>query len=96
MASTVWSEMRKRQYPHVKANVMDPGDSEPLAEESIARTVNKTRARQGVSVQASISSLEDMPVARRFGKTGAASTVLQLRNEATQRALPGRSRMKKV
>ena len=60
MASTVWSEMRKRQYPHVKANVMDPG------------------------------------VVRRFGKTGAANTVIQLRNEATQRALPGRSRMKKV
>ena len=38
---------RARQYEHIKESVLDRGESETVAEEIAARTVNKERARHG-------------------------------------------------
>lgn len=100
MPSTAWSAKRKRQYMHVKTSLLESGKPEPLAEEIAARVVNKERAQHGESVQASASSLNDMSASRRGGlrsHTGAGGrTLLQLRNEARQRGVPGRSKMNKA
>jgi hypothetical protein len=52
MPSTEWSAKRKRQYQHIKDSVLARGQSEPLAEEIAARTVNKERAQHGESDKA--------------------------------------------
>jgi plasmid stabilization system protein ParE len=100
MPSTEWSAKRKRQYQHIKDSVLARGESEPLAEEIAARTVNKERAQHGESVEASASSVSDISAGRRGGlrsHTGAAGrTVAQLRNEARQRGIKGRSFMNKA
>ena len=97
--STVWSAKRKRQYQHIKESVLARGESVPLAEEIAARTVNKERAQHGESMEASASSLNDMPAGRRGGlrsHTGAGGrTFAQLRNEASERGIKGRSKMNK-
>jgi hypothetical protein len=100
MPNKVWSAKRERQYKHVKDSLMAHGDAEPLAEEIAARVVNKERARHGESVQASASSLNDISSSRRGGlrsHSGAAGrTLMQLRNEARQRGVKGRSTMNKA
>jgi plasmid stabilization system protein ParE len=100
MPSTEWSAKRKRQYQHIKESVLKRGQSESLAEEIAARTVNKERAQHGESVEASASSVNDMPAGRRGGlrshKGSGGRTVAQLRNEASQRGIVGRSSMNKV
>ena len=100
MPSTEWSAKRKRQYQHIKDSVLARGESLPLAEKIAARTVNKERAQHDESMEASASSVNDIPAARRGGlrsHTGAAGrTVAQLRNEASQRGIKGRSRMNKA
>jgi hypothetical protein len=99
MPNKVWSAKRERQYKHVKDSLMAHGDAEPLAEEIASRVVNKERARHGESVQASASSINDISSGRRgglrshFGTVG--RTVMQLRNEARQRGVKGRSSMNK-
>ena len=71
-----------------------------LAEEIAARTVNKERAQHGESKTASASSVDDMPAGRRGGLRSHAGeggrTLAQLRNEASERGIPGRSRMNKA
>lgn len=98
--STVWSAKRKRQFQHIKESVLARGESVPLAEEIAARIVNKERAQHGESMEASASSLNDMSAGRRGGlrsHTGAGGrTVAQLRNEASQRGIKGRSKMNKI
>ena len=100
MPSTDWSAKRKRQYQHIKDSVLARGESEPLAEEIAARTVNKERAQHGESVEASASSINDISAGRRGGRrshSGAAGrTVAQLRSEASQRGITGRSKMNKA
>jgi len=100
MPQNAWSAKRKRQYGHVKDSLIDGGKSEHLAEEIAARVVNKERAQHGESAQASASSLDDMSASRRGGlrshRGAGGRTVLQLRNEARQRAVKGRSRMNKA
>ena len=100
MPTTEWSTKRKRQYQHIKDSALARGESEPLAEEIAARTVNKERAQHGESMEASASSVNDLSAGRRGGlrsHTGAAGrTVAQLRNEASQRGIKGRSRMNKA
>lgn len=100
MPSTDWSAKRKRQYQHIKDSVLARGKSESLAEEIAARTVNKERAQHGESMESSASSINDISAGRRGGlrsHTGAGGrTVAQLRNEASQRGIKGRSRMNKA
>ena len=100
MPRTAWSAKRERQYDHVKDNLLERGKSEELAEEIAARTVNKERARHGESQTASASSLDDISSGRRGGlhshRGEAGRTLAQLRNEARQRGVKGRSTMSKA
>ena len=100
MPSSDWSAKRRRQYEHIKDSVLARGKSEPLAEEIAARTVNKERAQHGESTEASASSVNDMTASKRGGlrsHTGAVGrTVAQLRSEARQRGINGRSSMNKA
>jgi len=94
-----WSAKRERQYLHVRESLLDRGTPQPLAEEIAARVVNKERAQHGESVEASPSSINDMSAGRRGGlrshEGAGGRTLLQLRNEARQRGLKGRSSMNK-
>jgi hypothetical protein len=100
MPQKAWSAKRERQYAHIKKSLLERGRPEPLAEEIAARVVNKERAQHGESVQASASSINDMSAGRRGGlrshQGAGGRTLLQLRNEARQRRLKGRSTMNKA
>lgn len=100
MPQKAWSAKRERQYAHIKDSLIDRGKPLPLAEEIAARVVNKERAQHGESVEASSSSINDMSAGRRGGlrshQGAAGRTLLQLRNEARQRGLKGRSSMNKA
>jgi hypothetical protein len=100
MPSTVWSAKRERQYAHVKDSLLEQGKAEPLAEEIAARVVNKERAQHGESATASASSINDISSGRRGGlrshEGGGGRTLEQLRNEARQRGIKGRSTMNKA
>ena len=100
MPQKTWSAKRERQYVHIKSSLLERGRPEPLAEEIAARVVNKERAQHGESMQASASSLSDIPASRRGGlrshRGAGGRTLLQLRNEARQRGVKGRSTMNKA
>lgn len=100
MPQTAWSAKRERQYAHIKDSLLQRGKGKQLAEEIAARTVNKERAQQGEAEQVSASSINDMPASRRGGlrsHSGAGGrTLAQLKNEARQRGVKGRSRMNKA
>jgi hypothetical protein len=100
MPQAAWSAKRKRQYAHIKDGLLAQGRAEPLAEEIAARVVNKERAQHGESVTASASSVNDISAGRRGGlrshQGAGGRTLLQLRNEARQRGLKGRSSMNKA
>jgi len=100
MPQKTWSAKRERQYAHIKDSLLEQGKPKSLAQEIAARVVNKERARRGESVEASASSINDMPAGRRGGlrshKGPGGRTLLQLRNEARQRGLKGRSAMNKA
>lgn len=100
MPTNAWSAKRERQYLHIKDSLLDRGKTEPLAEEIAARVVNKERARHGESVEASASSVDDISSGRRGGlrshRGAGGRTVRQLRNEARQRGVKGRSTMNKA
>mgnify|MGYP001552552001 CR=1 FL=1 len=100
MPTNTWSPKRERQYAHIKESLVRRDEGKQLAEEIAARTVNKERAQHGEAEQASASSLNDMPAGRRGGlrsHLGAGGrTLAQLRNEARQRGVKGRSRMNKM
>src|SRR5581483_1188084 len=67
MPQQAWSAKRERQYEHIKEGLKERGDSEDLAEEIAARTVNKARARSGESKTASRTSVRDISSSRRGG-----------------------------
>ena len=100
MPVRAWSAKRERQYEHIKDGLLDRGTNEDKAEEIAARTVNKDRARAGEARTASRSSIDDHSSARRGGlrshggPTG--RTYDQLRNEARDRGIKGRSAMTKA
>src|SRR3954453_11869688 len=100
MPQQAWSAKRERQYEHSKAGLEERGDSEDLAEEIAARTVNKERARAGEAKTSSRSSTRDISSSRRGGlrsHTGPGGrTRDQLYNEARQRGIKGRSKMTKA
>lgn len=95
-----WSVKRERQYEHIKQSLRERGKGVQLAEEIAARTVNKERAQHGEAKEASASSVNDLPASRRGGlhsHAGAAGrTLAQLRNEASDRGVKGRSKMNKA
>lgn len=100
MPQKAWSAKRERQYAHIKDSLLDSGKPESLAQEIAARVVNKERAQHGEAVTTSASSVNDMSAGRRGGlhshQGSGGRTVLQLRNEARQRGLTGRSAMNKA
>ena len=100
MPQKAWSAKRERQYTHVKDSLLEGGKPESVAQEIAARVVNKERAQHGESVSASASSINDMSASRRGGLRShqgpGGRTILQLRNEARQRGLAGRSTMNKA
>jgi plasmid stabilization system protein ParE len=99
MPQRVWSDKRERQYEHIKEGLLDRGTGEETAEEIAARTVNKERARHGEAREASPSSVHDISSGRRGGLRShhgsGGRTYDQLRNEAKERGIKGRSRMNK-
>ena len=60
MPQQAWNKKRERQYDHIKAGLRKRGESEDVAEEIAARTVNKERARKGEARTASRSSIDDI------------------------------------
>lgn len=99
MPQSAWSDKRERQYEHIKQGLLERGTGEDKAEEIAARTVNKERARHGEAKEASRTSIDDISSERRGGlrshRGSSGPTYDQLRNEAKQRGIRGRSRMNK-
>jgi hypothetical protein len=95
-----WNAKRERQYRHIKEGLVERGDTEDLAEEIAARTVNKERARSGEARQSSRSSAEDISSGRRGGlrshRGPGGRTRDQLYEEARRRGVRGRSTMSKA
>jgi len=100
MPQRAWNAKRDRQYDHIKEGLLQRGDSEDLAEEIAARTVNKERARAGEAEQASRTSTKDISSGRRGGlrshQGSAGRTRDQLYDEARRRGVKGRSKMSKA
>lgn len=100
MPKSVWSAKRERQYGHIKESLLERGEEPKVAEEIAARTVNKERAQHGEAAEVSASSINDISASRRGGLRSHSGpggrTLAQLRNEASQRGVPGRSRMNKA
>ena len=100
MPQRAWSNKRERQYDHIKEGLLDRGTGEEKAEEIAARTVNKERAQHGETMEASRTSIRDLSSGRRGGlrshRGSGGRTYDQLRNEAKERGIKGRSRMNKA
>ncbi len=100
MPQAAWNQKRERQYQHIKDGLRQRGDSEELAEEIAARTVNKERARSGEARAASPVSTKDISSSRRGGlrshRGAGGRTRDQLYAEARRRGVPGRSKMSKA
>lgn len=94
-----WNNKRERQYQHVKDSAKDRGESEDTAEEIAARTVNKSRAQEGESEEASSTSTKDKSPSERGGErshSGAQGrTKDQLYEDAKREDVEGRSKMTK-
>jgi len=99
MPRSAWSPKRERQYEHIKEGLLERGTGEDRAEEIAARTVNKERAQHGEARDASRTSVEDLSPGRRGGLRSHSGsrgrTYDQLRNEARERGIKGRSKMNK-
>jgi hypothetical protein len=100
MPQQAWNAKRERQYEHIKDGLEERGNSEDLASEIAARTVNKERARAGESKQASVASIRDISSGRRGGlrshKGSGGRTKAQLYEEARRKGVEGRSKMTKA
>ena len=94
-----WSPKRERQYEHIKAGVEHRGDSEAVAEEIAARTVNKERAKAGETLTARGTSTEAPSASSRGGLSShrgrGGRTRKQLYEEARRKGIEGRSKMTK-
>jgi plasmid stabilization system protein ParE len=99
MPQNGWSPKRERQYEHIKEGLVERGTGEDKAEEIAARTVNKERARHGEAKDPSRTSIADISSGRRGGlrshEGSGGRTYDQLRNEARERGIKGRSKMRK-
>jgi hypothetical protein len=100
MPQQAWNAKRERQYEHIKEGLKQRGDSEKLAEEIAARTVNKERARHGESKTKILSSTKDISSGRRGGlrshRGASGRTRDQLYQEAKRKGIAGRSKMTKA
>ena len=100
MPQRAWSAKRERQYEHIKEGLLERGTAADKAEEIAARTVNKERARYGEAREVSRTSIADISSGRRGGLRShlgsGGPTYDQLRNEAKERGIKGRSRMNKA
>ena len=100
MPKRAWSAKRERQYEHIKSGLKRRGDSEDLAEEIAARTVNKERARSGEAKRSSPTSTRDISSGRRGGlrshRGSGGRTKEQLYQEAKRKGVKGRSKMSKA
>jgi hypothetical protein len=100
MPVNAWSPKRERQYEHVKEGLEQRGTPEDTAQEIAARTVNKERARAGEAKEVSRTSIDDISSGRRGGlrshSGSGGRTYDQLRNEAKDRGIKGRSAMTKA
>jgi len=100
MPEKSWSAKRERQYQHIKAGLRQRGTAEDEAEEIAARTVNKVRAQQGESKEASPASLADLSPSRRGGlrshRGAQGRTRRQLYEDARAQGIAGRSKMSKA
>jgi hypothetical protein len=100
MPQDAWSAKRERQYEHIKEGLEDRGDSDKLASEIAARTVNKERARAGESKTSSRTSTEDISAGRRGGlrshEGAQGRTRDQLYEDARRQGVKGRSKMSKA
>jgi hypothetical protein len=100
MPQRAWSDKRERQYEHIKEGLLERGSSTDKAEEIAARTVNKERARAGEARTTSRTSLDDLSSSRRGGlrshNGSGGRTYDQLRSEARDRGIKGRSTMTKA
>ena len=99
MPQQAWSKKRERQYEHIKGGLLERGETEDVAQEIAARTVNKERARAGEAKESSRTSTDDISSGRRGGlrshRGPGGRTKAQLYNEARQRGIKGRSTMNK-
>jgi len=100
MPQGAWNAKRERQYEHIKEGLLERGEKTDEAEEIAARTVNKERARAGEAKESSPTSIRDISSGRRGGlrshRGAGGPTYDQLRNEARQRGIKGRSKMNKA
>lgn len=100
MPAKSWSAKRERQYQHIKAGLRQRGTSEDEAQEIAARTVNKVRAQQGESKQASPASVNDLSPSHRGGlrshRGAQGRTRRQLYEDARAEGIAGRSKMSKA
>lgn len=96
-----WNDKRERQYEHIKDQTEERGSSEARAKEIAARTVNKDRAQEGESRQASSTSTKDVSPEHRGGKRSGrgigpqGQTRQQLYDDAKRAGVSGRSSMTK-
>ena len=99
MPQQAWNKKHERQYEHIKDSLKDKGRSESTAEEIAARTVNKTRAQQGESEQASSTPVNDKSPSERGGQRShqgpQGRTKAQLYEDAKRLNIEGRSDMDK-
>lgn len=100
MPQQAWSDKRERQYKKVKASVKRRGETEDVAEEIAARTVNKERAQSGEAKTSSRQSRTDLSPSRRGGLRShqgpGGRTRDELYEEARRRNIKGRSNMSKA
>ena len=100
MPQRAWSPKRERQYEHIKQGLEQRGTPDDTAEEIAARTVNKERARAGEAAETSRTSIDDISSGRRGGLRShhgpGGRTYAQLRNEASEARIRGRSKMNKA
>jgi hypothetical protein len=86
---TAWSNKDERKYEHIKESSRERGMSEDRAEEIAARTVNKGRRKEGRTPNKTTQGTGNP------NKGLEARTVAELRNIASDRKIPGRSKMNK-
>jgi Rho termination factor, N-terminal domain len=86
---SAWSNKDERKYEHIKESSEERGMSEERAKEIAARTVNKGRRKEGRTPNKTTQGTGNP------NKGLEARTVAELRNIASDRKIPGRSKMKK-